>query len=153
MTIPPPGRLPRRVLVPVRLPEDGSARATQLIAHGCWALALPPLSPHVRAKLGPPGAPLTSHAAVQRLGPLVVCRFAVFVLEQEWGGIRAVVAITIMFMYEDRTSKFNNRVPYATLDRDTLDFMRYSWTRFFTPIGITWSINWINLLLPCCIFP
>lgn len=77
-----PGRLPRRVLIPVRLPDERGARTAEFVAHGRRrALALAPLSPHIRTELGPPGAPLTTNATVQRLGSLV-CRFIVFMLER-----------------------------------------------------------------------
>lgn len=88
MSVPPPRGLPRRVLISVRLPDQGGTGTAELVAHRRRALALPPLSPHVAAdasgaaaQLGPPGgAPLAPDAPVQRLRPLVH-RLAVFVLE------------------------------------------------------------------------
>lgn len=94
MSVPASGRLPRRVLVPVRLPLERCARAAELVAHGRrGALALPPLSPHHvaataaapelgwnAAAAGAARAPLAAGAAVQRLRPLV--DRLVFVLKQ-----------------------------------------------------------------------
>lgn len=78
MSIPPPRGLPRRVFIPVRLPDEGGAGTAQLVAHtGCRALALPPLSPHVAAAAAtadlrsPTRAPLAPHTPVQGLGALV----------------------------------------------------------------------------------
>jgi hypothetical protein len=80
MSVAAPGRLPRRVLVAVRLSDERGTRTAEFVAHRRrWALALSPLSPHVRIELGPPGAPLTANATVQRLRPLV-CGFVVFML-------------------------------------------------------------------------
>lgn len=81
MTIPPSWRLPWRIFVAVRLPYERGARATQLVAHGCRALALTPLSPHIRTDFWTAGIPLSSHSTVQRLGPLV--HWLVLVLSEE----------------------------------------------------------------------
>lgn len=71
MPVPSSGRLPWRVFVAVRLSYERGAGATQLVAHGCRALALTPLSPHVRTDFSAAGIPLASYSTVQRLGPLV----------------------------------------------------------------------------------
>lgn len=88
MTISSPRRLPWRVLVPIRLPDQRSTRTAEFVAHRRRALALPLLSPHVAgdaagpaAQFRPSRAPLATGAPVQRLGALVE-GLAVLVLQE-----------------------------------------------------------------------